>query len=359
MSGMFALMYSDSQPDFVAPSGLATLARYPAVVLQAEMFTATVDSAGRRYAEGLTPAAWLERRGVETWAYLNPFESQESRSYGGPGETFRRAKALQIEQSQVWLRRRDGSRVKTFREDTWATDLRNMQYQDWLRLAVGSLPSKRLFVDVGMYHVQGRHDGQGGPDAERAGIIRELYADWRAQGMTLVVNGGFEAIDPYATGVGTGARVDTGVYPYANVVDGVAIECPGGQDTAGKWFDLVSYRNVHGTPDLTRLRRVVADWRALDKAVWLVCVWQRSKPADYTYSPFPTFEQHASFWIEAAQEMDCSVSVFADNSHAVWRENWVAEWGRTDGGEPQTTDERLAAIEQRLSALERAFASEA
>lgn len=349
MSGMFALFYTDSPPDFGAPSGLATLARYPAVVLQAEMFTATKDSAGRLYAEGVTPAAWLEARDVEPWAYVNPFWQEDARNYGGPGETFRRAQAQQIDLCNAWLRMGpSGARIPVFGGKRWAIDIRNLAYRDWLKEQVAALRAQRLFIDCGFYHTGAYHQGIGGPDEDRAAVIADLYAQWRAQGIRLVVNAGWEAIVPEAT---------KPVYPFANAVDGVAIECPGSQDTTGKAWSVVSYRGVKGTPDLTRLRRVVANWRGMDKQVWLVCVWQRSKPAEYTYSPWPTFEQHADFWLSAAQEMGCSVSVFADNSHAVWRENWTAEWGETeDGG--QRMEERLASIEMRLAALERALTAE-
>lgn len=343
MSGMTALFYSDAQPDFVAASGLETLVQYPAVVLQAEMSAATQDSNGRLYAEGMTPAGWLQARGTDVWSYVNPFWAKDSRVWGGPGETFRRAQSLQIEAVDAWLRMSPGGeRVPVFGGRMWAVDLRNAAYREWLRLAVPTLPGRDLFIDCGFYHTGGYHKRQGGPDASRAAQICELYHEWRAHGLRLVVNAGWERLDPDA---------GKAVYPFAGCVDGVAIECPGGQSGPGGWRDLVSYRNVRGKPDLLRLRRVVGDWQALGKAVWLVCLWQRSKPNEYTYSPFPTFEEHASFWIEAAQEMDCSVAVCQDYSHAVWRENWIREWG--DGDEPLTTEQRLAAIERRLAVLER------
>ena len=348
MSGLVALFYSDAAADMQAPAGLATLARYPQVVLNAEMATATADSAGRPYAsDGMTPVGWLQAEDVDVWLYVNVAWCKDSRQYGGPGETFRRAQSVMVEQYDAWLRDAKGNRIPVYGGQMWAVDLRNLRYQEWLRQAVRALPGKRVFVDCRFYHVQSYHQGAGGPDADRAAVLRWLYADWRAAGKQVMVNAGWEALDPEA---------EKRVYPFAGCVDGVAIEVPGGQDTAGKAWTLVSYRSGRA-PDLTRLEAPVEDWQDLGKAVWLVAKWQRKDATAYTYSPWATFEEHADFWLTAAQSMGCSVAVFRDNSHAEWRENWVAEWGTESENGGQSTEDRLTVIEQRLSALERAFAA--
>lgn len=354
MSGLVALFYSDNPADFQAAAGLATLARYPQVVVNAEMATATADSSGRPYAsDGMTPVGWLQAEDVECWLYVNVAWCKDSREYGGPGETFRRAQSVMVEQYDAWLRDVRGSRIPVYGGQMWAVDLRNLRYQEWLRQAVRALPGKRLFVDCGFYHVQSYHQGAGGPDADRAAVLRSLYADWRAAGKQVMVNAGWEALEPGAT---------TQVYPFAGCVDGVAIEVPGGQDTAGKAWTLVSYGapgQPRRLPDLTRLEALVEDWQDMGKAVWLVAKWQRRDATAYTYSPWATFEEHADYWITAAQSMGCSVAVFADNSHAVWRENWTAEWGvgeRTEDGGQKTEEERMANCERRIAALERRIA---
>lgn len=295
MSGLVALFYSDLAVDFQATAGLATLARYPQVVLNAEMAMAVTDSAGRPYAsDGMTPVGWLQAEDVDCWLYVNPFWVQDARTYGGPGEAWRRKQSEAVDQAGAWLRKiANGERVAVYGGQRWAVDMRSQQYMDWLRR---NAPGKRLFVDCGFYYAGAYHQWMGGPDAERATLIKALYTSWREQGVRLMVNAGWERLDPDQS-------IGKIVYPFADVVDGVAIECPGGQGGPLGYRDLVTYRR--GRPDLSGLQRVVGDWMAMGREVWLVAKWQRSKPGDYTYSPWPTFEEHADFWVTVAQEMGC------------------------------------------------------
>lgn len=343
MSGLVALFYSDLTTDFQVPSGLATLARYPQVVLNAEMATATADSQGRPYAsDGMTPAGWLAAEDVDVWSYVNPFWVQDAKTYGGPGEQWRRSQSQAVELMDAWLRKAlNGERVAVYGGQRWAVDIRNLQYRAWLER---NAPGKRLFVDCGFYYAGAYHGWVGGPDVDRANIIKALYSRWREQGVRLVVNAGWEALDLDAA---------KRTYPFVTVVDGVAIEVPGGQSGPQGYRDLVSYRK--GRPDLNGLRRVVGDWLEMGREVWLVAKWQRSKPADYTYSPWPTFEEHADFWLTAAQEMGCSVSVFWNNNQAPWEEHWVAEWGNKPENGEQSTEARLADLERRVRKLEAAM----
>lgn len=277
-----ALFYSDSQADWLRH--LPALAQYDVAVIQAEFATAARDSAGAAYAEGLAPATFLERQGVDVYLYVNPYWVADAEAFGGPAEAFRKAQAEAVDRYGAWVRNDEGERILVSpARGQYVADITNAAYRGWLRQHT---PAGDLFVDCGHYHAQVYNHYAGASNGERAEAMKELYKAWREQGRQIVVNSGWEPYNP--------ATNPIWLYPFAGFVDGVAVEIPMGVSAPDGWWNLVSYPDV----DLTNLRRLVRDW----ESAWLLAVWQRSKRNE-TYSPYATFAEHVKVWSSAAASM--------------------------------------------------------
>lgn len=344
---LIALFQSDKPADWAATSGLKTVRMYPTAVVQAELATVRLENG--RWLAAEKGESLAETLPGETWLYVNPWWLWERKQLGGQAEWLRMEQWDQAEKCKAWLQGPDGGPVLVYGGKMRALDATNQAYRDWLSVQLSKLPGAGYFLDCGWYYQSGYHPGatdQAGrriTDTEQATAKAEFYMALRAAGKRVIANAAWEMFDPLAP---------RWAYPYSEYVDGVAIEVPGGQRRAdGKWWDVVSYRPHMGDGPraLERLQQVVRDWQGLNKEVWIIARWDRKDATSYTYSPWATFAEHASWWMETATSLGCDLAVHQNTGRA----ELLPGLGEIDA--PRTTEQRLTALERRVGILEKAL----
>lgn len=293
---------------------LPVLARYPQAELQCELATLTSRNVGGvafcpAPDEALTPGEYLRRAGVEVSAYVDVTWPPSLAEMG--------TSSAAADSNVYWLRRGQWAHGQALQGRHLGTGEVGMVLGIYGRPTVDLLPAYRAWlaetllstlpgcgvrtvrVDDGMVH---RHGCYRPWQVAKATTVQrsdemilseavELYRVLRANGLRVVVNGGWEMADPGAV---------RWTYPLLDTVDGVMIEYPGGfaRWSDGRYFAL--------TPAI--LRRVALDWRAAGRQVIIVVA--------------SASVQAARDWWTMAQEIDVDLAVMEAGGVA-----WFDFWG--------------------------------
>lgn len=330
----FAPFLTNVSAHFRAERGLASIPQFGACLLQIEFGQTRYDSKGDPFAGGDTPLAWLEKRGVEVWLYVDATTPRSLAQLGtsnNPRETnpywFRREQATQIEQAKWYM---DGK--------GYPPDAKSRNYWSWLLGAVKATGARKVFLDEYDIH---RHMHY--PEVVQHYVW--FAGELRAAGVRVLANGGWQMDDPDDT---------VWAYPLRDVLDGVLIEMPGAglSRWGGGWWTLTE----------ERLAQVVGDWRAAGKEVWLDArYWTEGARK----SPAVDYASHARYYHDLAKRLDCTRFCTGrdDGDYSAtsmtWWEPWFVATPATGsgGGGPATgsgVEGRVAALEVEVDAIQRA-----
>lgn len=335
MSRLYGVCLSNAAIEVRA--ALPTLATYARAEVQIELGRARTNADGTLFApEEGTALDWLAGQGVETWGYVDVWWPPNPASLG--------TSSLPPERDPFWLRReliagsdandwwlygkRDGKRGRVL--GSYNRPCPDMTNGDFLRFALDLLLSanvRRIRFDDGFVH---RHGYYRPWQAERTDLALLdgalwLYDALRAAGVQVVVNGGWEPLDP-----AEGLTPAQWTYPLLDHVDGVVIEYPIGfaRWNTGRWFAL----------NEEQLAGVVRFWRGRGKRVIVAAKWNGNAGI---------FEQHLAKWQAFAAANDCEAAVAAS-----WNAPTVV--GDKDEVEDEVEGE-VEALGRRVAELERAF----
>lgn len=285
-----ALLYSTIVNDW--QNAISTVSEYPQAIIPAELCTITSDSRGATYTFGATPLAYLREQGVEPWLYVSPWWLWTASGFG-KGEWFRAMQVRLADEEAAWLLNWR-QRVPVYSGKMHVADPRNKRYAARLADAMISLPHTDLFIDNAFYY-QGAYHAWAVPDAEWFGATSTFYDRLRANGKRVILNGGWEMLDP------TGEWV----FPYREHCDGVAIEIPAAfRPAPDQRVNVCDYTPL----ETDILEGIIAAWKGFDKQVFVIAPYQQEGEPASANSTFDSLAHHRSFWRALAARTRSSVS---------------------------------------------------
>lgn len=355
MSTLYGTLLSNLPEAFV--KDLETLTRFREVELQLELKTTQTNVNGVVFTPDRTPPfAWLEKRGVTVWAYVDVNWPKKMEWVNDPPEInqywFERNQSKFLGENGLYLW---GKRYDTGEHslvlgsyNQVCPDTTRQQYIDWMASALLMTGIMRFRFDNGMIH---RHSYYRPWKADKTDVnlnlgTFDLYDRLRRAGREVIVNGAWEMDDPDAT---------DWIFSAAPHVDGVLIEHPGNglaRWSDGKWWSLTE----------TRLEQVIEAWLAMDKRVIVSAHYEPQN--ENRKSRFASFDEHAHFYFDLAKRLGCQVtigdgSVGGTWSHVTWLDWFPVENQPPAPPSPEPPDSaltmRIDGLERRIVALERKF----
>ena len=301
--------------------------------LQAEFFATTRNKASRVFADNTPPASYLERAGVEVWGYVSPFWLLSEAVLGGLRDTgmdddpyhLRRSFTRVVQGDRWYLKDRTGMTCMAMGQYPVA-DITVDACRDAIVDLLLDHPCQRLRFDNSMVHQDAYvRPLPHAPMQDYLDAQVDVYRRLRAAGKQVVVNGGWEMMDP---------QIIPWTYPLHDVVDGVMMEFP------------YRFWGWQFTPAM--FAPVALAWA--DKRVILVAPYTTQ---GYKASVWPDYQTHArtlagyadrlGWWFATGEE--------APNQSMTGRIHPPSEWRIPDAPKPLTLEARVEALEQWREAM--------